>query len=312
MKRLLFMLLLAYAVNAVYSQQVPLLTQFMFNKLAFNPACAGSREVLTIDATYRNQWTGVEGAPKTMNFSIHAPMRDPHIGLGMYLYNYNIGAAVDQGAMATFAYRIQFPNGKLSFGLQAGLKYYDVDWTKIITLDPGDPKLTGQIKQKMQPDANFGIYYYSDQFYVGISSKQLLQNQVTLVQNGNSEIFNKLVRHFYGMTGINLPINDQILFCPSLLFKYVGNAPSQIDVNASFMFGDTFLVGASYRTEKTISILTEIKLTSNLRLGYAYDIWFNEIQNYSKGSHEIRLSLDFGLLKNRVRAPEVMKRNIGD
>jgi type IX secretion system PorP/SprF family membrane protein len=303
MNKLLSIVLFMLMSGIAYSQQDPLLSQYMFNKLAFNPAYAGSREVLTIDAIYRNQWVGIDGAPKTLNLCIHTPMRNPHIGLGMYIYNYNVGPAVDQGAMATFAYRIQFPNGKLSFGLQAGMKYYDIDWTKITTQDAGDPMLLGQLKQKVHPDANFGIYYYTNHFYVGVSSKQLLQNQVALMQTVNKESFSKLMRHFYGMAGVAIPISDKVVFRPSALFKYVANAPAQLDVNASFLFADTFWVGVSYRTEKAVSFLTEFNLSKNLRLGYAYDIWFNELQNYNKGSHEIRLSLDLDVLKNRMLTP---------
>jgi type IX secretion system PorP/SprF family membrane protein len=303
MKKFLTLLLIAFSVQAVYSQQDPLLSQFMFNKLAFNPAYAGSREILTVDAIYRNQWVGIDGAPKTLNLSIHTPLRNPHIGLGMYIYDFSVGPSVDQGVMATFAYRIIFPTGKLSFGLQGGIKYYDIDWSQITTADPGDPMLLGQLKQKVHPDANFGIYYYTNRFYVGFSSKQLLQNQVALMQTADKESFSKLTRHFYGMAGIALPLSEKVIFRPSALFKYVNNAPAQLDVNASFLFVDTFWVGVSYRTEKAVSFLTEFNVSKNLRLGYAYDLWFNELQNYNKGSHEIRLSLDLDVLKNRMLTP---------
>jgi type IX secretion system PorP/SprF family membrane protein len=303
MKKFLTLLLIAFSVQAVYSQQDPLLSQFMFNKLAFNPAYAGSREILTVDAIYRNQWVGIDGAPKTLNLSVHTPLRNPHIGLGMYIYDFSVGPSVDQGVMATFAYRIIFPTGKLSFGLQGGIKYYDIDWSQITTADPGDPMLLGQLKQKVHPDANFGIYYYTNRFYVGFSSKQLLQNQVALMQTADKESFSKLTRHFYGMAGIALPLSEKVIFRPSALFKYVNNAPAQLDVNASFLFVDTFWVGVSYRTEKAVSFLTEFNVSKNLRLGYAYDLWFNELQNYNKGSHEIRLSLDLDVLKNRMLTP---------
>jgi type IX secretion system PorP/SprF family membrane protein len=303
MKRLLFALILLSTVQ-LYAQQDPLFSQYMFNKLAFNPAYAGSRDVLTMDVLYRNQWVDIDGAPKTISASVHSPLRNPHLAVGLTMYNDNIGPSVYQGAVGTFAYRILFPDSKLSFGIQAGFKHADIDWREINAADADDPLLVSQIKKKAVPDANFGVYYYSSRYYIGLSSKQLLQNQVIVVKNeaGKSE-FTKLLAHFYGMAGVAIPVSENVVFRPSVLAKFVKNAPPQLDLNASFLFNELLWLGASYRSEKAISLITEFNITPNIRLGYSYDIWLNELKAYNKGSHEIRLGFDFNVLKNRMLTP---------
>ncbi len=302
MKKLLTALMILMA-SSLFAQQDALFSQYMFNKLAVNPGYAGSRELMTADVLYRYQWVNIDGAPKTLSASLHSPLNNPHLALGFNMYNDRIGPLSYTGAMATFAYRILFPNGKLSFGLQAGVKNNGIIWNDFNVYNEEDPFLVNQVKKTLIPDANFGIYYYNDKFYAGLSSKQLLQNQSLATEDtsGNTQ-FTKLLMHFYGMTGVAVPISDNVVFRPSILAKFVKNAPLQIDLNASFLFANTLWLGASYRTERAVSLITEINVAQNLRIGYSYDIWLNELKVYNKGSHEIRLSYDFNV-KHRLLTP---------
>jgi type IX secretion system PorP/SprF family membrane protein len=288
MKKLLTVLLIIIAGYS-FAQQDPLFSQYMFNKLAVNPGYAGSREALSADILGRLQWVGINGAPRTISASIHSPLRNQHIALGLTAYQDDLGPTIFQGGLATVAYRILFPDSRLSFGLQAGIKRGSI--------------LNQQLRDKIIPDVNFGVYYYADNYYVGISSKQLLQNKIMVVDNEDADQFTHLLRHFYGMAGMAIPMNDDVIFRPSILVKYVQHAPAQMDLNANFLFANTFAVGASYRTEKALSLMAELKITKSLRIGYAYDIWFNELKAYNTGSHELRIGFDLETLQNRMRTP---------
>jgi type IX secretion system PorP/SprF family membrane protein len=99
--------------SALHAQQDALFTQYMYNKLEFNPAYAGSGEGLALNMIYRLQWVGITGAPRTFSFTAHTPLRDPHIGLGLSAYRDELGPSVDYNVMGTFAYRIIFSASKL-------------------------------------------------------------------------------------------------------------------------------------------------------------------------------------------------------
>jgi type IX secretion system PorP/SprF family membrane protein len=301
MKNVLILFLMCLSLAGL-AQQDALFSQYMCNKLVVNPAYAGSREVFTADMAYRHQWTGFEGAPRTIAFSMHTPMRNEHIGLGAYIYSDQIGPSVDQGALATYAFRINLPKGKLAFGVQAGIKYYTIDWNMIQLEDP-DFVFQGDQQNKITPDANVGIYYYSNRMYAGISSKQLLQNEYGMVTVNGQKAYSKLMRHFYGMAGIAVPVSGNVIFKPSLLVKYVKNAPWQMDLNASFLLKDLIWLGLTYRTEGDLVFLTELNLGRKYRIGYSYDINVKDMINYNSGSHEVRLGIDLDLLKNRMYSP---------
>ncbi len=288
-----------------FAQQDALFTQYMFNKLQFNPGYAGSRDLLSIDLLTRFQWTGIEGAPRTISFSISSPLKEPHIGLGMYAYRDAIGPSLDYNVMGTFAYRVLFPAATLSFGISAGIKYYDVDWSQLNPKDAGDQEIEGQVKNRAVPDADFGIYFYSTRYYIGISSKHLLQNQVTVssAPPGENGGYTRLMRNFYAIGGGIIPFSEDVVFRPSVLLKYVKNAPLQADFDACFFFRDLLMLGASYRTESALGLIAGIRVANGLTLGYSYDIWFNSLNSYNSGSHEIRISYELGIFPKRMLTP---------
>ena len=68
------LLLAALCHEGAFAQSDQHYTMFMYNKLLYNPAYAGSRDVLSANGVYRDQWTGINGAPKTMNIAVDAPV----------------------------------------------------------------------------------------------------------------------------------------------------------------------------------------------------------------------------------------------
>lgn len=301
MKKLTGIIILLFSLSA-YAQQDPLFSQYMFNKLVLNPAYAGSREILTIDMLDRYQWVGIDGAPRTFTVGAHMATRNRKVGLGFYAYRDAVGPTVNQGFMATYAYRLLLSKGSLSFGIQGGFKYFDFDWTQMNVEDP-DYVFNPQDIQRFTPDANFGIYYQTNRFFAGLSSKQLFQNEYGQARQGEEVTYTKLLRHFYGMAGAAFPIAEKIVFRPSVLAKLVKNAPLQVDLNASIVFDNIFWIGVSYRTEEAIVFLTEFRISEKFRVGYSYDVYLNALQPHNSGSHEIRLGIDIDLYKERMLTP---------
>lgn len=312
MKKSIIILSLFLAATGVFAQRDALYSQFMFNRLVINPAYSGSRDVLTMTLLNRYQMVGFgDGAPRTLTFSAHTPLRNEHIGVGFYVYNDQTGPYNDLGFMGNYAYRVRLLNGTLSLGLQAGFNQVNVDWDAVVMRDGDDPVSIVRPKNKLQPDANFGIYYYTKSYYLGVSSKQLFESQYGKINLADgSSTYAALARHFYAIAGMALPVSEKIVFRPGLMFRYTDNAPLDIDLNASFLFNNIFWLGASYRTNRNaitnlnaVVLMVEFNLNENWRLGYSYDSYLSELKTYSEGSHEIMISYDLNLFKPRVLTP---------
>jgi type IX secretion system PorP/SprF family membrane protein len=302
MMKKIFVVIILFCNLSGWAQQDALFSQYMFNKLLVNPGYAGSTETFSVDVLDRYQWVGIDGAPRTMTLSGHTLLGNK-VGLGAYVYRDELGPTVDQGIMASYSYRIMTRHGWFSFGIQGGIKYFDFDWDAINTEYPDNTFDPEDVRQ-ITPDLNLGLYYYTPRFFAGLSSKQLLENEYgSTSTSSGSYSFSRLSRHFYLMTGMAFPLNDKMVFRPSLMGKYVGNAPVQFDFNASILFNDMFWIGAAYRTEKAVVFLTEFKIANGIRLGYSFDLYMNELQVHNSGSHEFRLGFDVQTKKDRMKTP---------
>lgn len=300
-----FILPVLWAADA-YGQQDPLFTQYAFNKLAYNPAYAGSSGRLSLDLITRIQWVGISGAPRTISFNAHTPLRNQRIGIGFNAYRDELGPTVNYGAMAAFAYRIRFSATTLCFGVQAGFKYMDLNWSLLNPKDQGDLLLTSQVTNKAVPDIDFGIYYYGSRFYVGLSAKHLLQNQILVSSTAPDDktSFTRLRLNFYGLAGGAIPLSSTLELIPSILIKYIRDAPLQADLNVSFMINNLLTLGAAYRTDKALAMMIQISVGKGFSIGYSYDIWFNTLKSYNSGSHEVRIGYEFDIFqKDRMLTP---------
>jgi type IX secretion system PorP/SprF family membrane protein len=301
--RKLIIILLVLAASSSLAQQDALFSQYMFNKLVINPAYTGTREALSLTLVGRQKWAGLDGAPRTATFSIHSPLRNERLGLGMYCYTDVLGPLQTSGAVGAFSYKFQWGPGKLSFGLQFGFRHMFVDWDKVFMPEDNDVAYRGESGKNFVVDANFGLYYYTDKYYVGLSSKHLLEQDVGTQELYDEVVANRLLRHFYGMAGIAIPLNHNLVLQPSVLAKYVKNAPFQMDFNANLMIRNVLWVGFSYRTERTAVFLVEVLVKDRLRIGYSYDIFLNKLAQYNKGSHEVLVGFDFPVFKRRMLTP---------
>jgi len=301
--RKLITIVFLLAGSCLYAQQDALFSQYMFNKMVINPAYTGTRDALSLTMVGRQQWAGLDGAPRTATFTIHSPLRNEKLGLGMYCYTDVLGPLQTSGAIGAFSYKFQWGPGKLSFGLQFGFKHMFVDWNKVKMSEENDVALTGQSGKNFAVDANIGLYYYTETYYVGISTKHLLEQDIGTQELYDDAISSTLMRHLYGMAGLAIPVNDYLVLQPSIMARYVQNSPLQMDFNANFMIKEVFTLGFSYRTERSFVFLVEVLVKNRLRIGYSYDIFLNELSQYNKGSHELLIGFDFPVFKRELNTP---------
>jgi len=307
-----YFIILAVIFNGYFTaiaQQDAIYTQYMFNMLPLNPAYAGSRDVVSMTALYRDQWRGIQGAPQTMTFSADAPVANEKVGLGLTVANDRIGVYNTFGVTGSFAYRIRLKKSTLAFGVSAGFSQFSGNLTNVQTAteSPGstgaDNAFNANISRFM-PNVGAGVYYSSDKFYIGFSLPRLLNNELR-PQSANE--FNNVFRaqqfrHAFLMAGYVFKLSSSVKLKPSIIWKFVTNAPTQIDVNCNVWLYDKFGIGLSYRSLDAPSVMLEWQIDDNWRLGYAYD-WSTRLTAYTYGSSELMLRYEFGYNKAKVVTP---------
>lgn len=284
------------------AQFEPQFTQYMFNESFINPAYAGSRDHASLTALYRNQWVGIDGAPKTQTFSGHTPLRNEKVGLGFNLLHEEIGVTQDLSFFVNYAYRIPFKNGAFAMGLSGGLIHHQEQLLDVDIQDQGDYQFMGTPKLTV-PNAGFGMYYNTRKFYAGLSIPRMLQNSVDgVTQKAENEV-NPEYWHYFLMGGYVFDINENIKLKPTFMLKAVSGAPLEADLGAHVLFNEIIWLGGSYRTGDSWSAIASFQFTKQFRLGYSYDYTLTELQQFNSGTHEITLGYDFSFNKDKVVTP---------
>lgn len=330
MRKLLTLFIVVFVVGSSHAQQDPMFTKYMFNSLVFNPAYAGSKDHMSIGLLHRSQWWGIDGGPVTQSLTIHSPLKNERVGLGLSLVNDNIGPTNTIGANVSYAYRIPVgTNGaKLSVGLQAGVENYRADFTQLDISDVNDPAFETNPNEWL-PNFGAGIYYYSKSFYAGFSSPHLVEYDLRGDVGTNGEnIWSRRYRHYYFSVGGAIPLSgDDLIFKPSALIKNVSlfqglrkdaefqniGSPTEFDVDLSVLFYQTFWIGISYRSafenfddtssEDSIDIWASYFLKNGFRIGAAYDYTLTELQTVAGGSFELFLGYEFDYETQKTVTP---------
>ena len=82
MKKIVLTTLFNLFCLCLFAQQNAQFGQYMFNGLYINPAYAGYKEELYMQAFVRAQWTGIQGAPQTLSISVDEAVKEESLGLG--------------------------------------------------------------------------------------------------------------------------------------------------------------------------------------------------------------------------------------
>ena len=225
------------------------------------------------------------------------------MGLGFIASHDQIGVTNTSSFAASYAYQLKLnAKSKLAFGVNAGVSQYTSNLKDVKIWDEQDVVYSGRLTRVL-PRIGAGIYYSNDNYYAGISVPTLLAYEDASSFSMDLSKASFLRRHYLLTGGVVLNVSDNIKLKPSLLLKYVANAPLEGDLNFSAVFKDMFWVGASYRTNDAVAILFEYQSNSYFRIGYSYDITYSGLRNYQNGSHEIMIGVDFGKDLIKVKTP---------
>lgn len=291
---------------AIYSQQDSQFTQYMYNTININPAYAGSRGSMSIFALHRTQWVGLEGAPVTNAASLHTPINESNIGLGLSVINDRIGPSDENNISVDFSYSIQTSDRyKLTFGLKASANLLNIDFSKLNQYDNNDYTFDTNVDNKFSPNIGVGLYLHSDDTYIGLSAPNLLETKHFDRYAGtkaNSHVASEKI-NYYLIAGHVFDLTERVKFKPSVLAKATQGAPLQVDISGNFMINDKFVAGVAYRWSAAVSALVGFQASDSWFVGYGYDLETTRLSNYNSGSHEIFLRYELFNKYDKIISP---------
>jgi type IX secretion system PorP/SprF family membrane protein len=319
-RRLAFILFLFLIGNLIFGQQLPLFSQYLYNKFLINPAVAGSDGYTSVSLTAREQWVGYAGAPRTFSFSwqtrmlkksfilkqtkvkraVYRPKSDGRVGFGGYIFSDKNGLIQRTGFQVAYAYHMWLQkNTQLSFGLAFTGYYYKIDETQINFEDPNEPWMNNNLRRGIfVPDLTFGAYLLNANYSFGFSADQLTEASAKI--GGPAYKNFSMSRQYYLFGSYDFSLSSNTIIQPSFLLKMSEQIKPQADIGATYIYNQGFWVGLAYRTSGALIANLGVKF-QNMFFGYAYDYTLQEIQSITYGTHEITVALKFGDNSRRYR-----------
>lgn len=315
-----FICLFLLLTIALTAQQETQYTHFMYNKVLRNPSYAGQRGMPTFTAMYRSQWVGFEGAPVSQMFSFDMPIFRDRGGVGVSVAHSTIGILDKWQASLAYSYRLKINEvSDLRIGMQGSVRHLGVNFadTRLVAIDSDDPSIPNQQESDTNGNFGFGVYYTSKAFFVGFSVPNLNNNAIGF--NGQSSIRTaQETPHYYFTAGGMFYIENKLHMKPSLLVKYVENAPIDFDINFGFVYDYKISAGVSYRYGgvtsnfgESLDLLFFYQANDRFGLGVAYDIPLSRIggldlegnKNINAGSIEAMIRYDVNTEKYNKDLP---------
>ena len=299
-----YIIFIFLAIIDLKGQQQSVLSQYYTTSYIMNPAATGSTGGTNISLASRNQWLGIDGAPRynlvcaeTRFKKLKGSVGDDalfksklgRVGLGFSAFNDRNGHFDRTGMQFMYAYHIQLRDyTQLSFGLSGFFYQMRMNDKDMTFREPNDPVfMNGITKVVYVPDANVGVLLSGMNYYVGASVSQMFQANVRF---GNEATGTYQMKRCYYVSGgyfIELP-SGSMMIEPNVLYKSYDQF-KQAEFGFNFHRKKAYWIGASLRTGSA-AIFRAGLLWDYFSFCYSFDLGFSSIQKYTHGTHEIVIS----------------------
>ncbi|MBK3517480.1 PorP/SprF family type IX secretion system membrane protein [Carboxylicivirga marina] len=298
--------LLFVTIIPLSAQKELVMSQYMHNRYALNTAFAGNREVLSLYGGYRQKWSGIDGAPGSMLFSMHSPLKNENVAVGLEVYNQQYGVNKQTGFALSYTYRVKMSgNRKLAFSINGGGGFYNANWSDVNTFDGnGGAGVLDDVfavnESNFAPAVGFGTAWYSSKYFVGFSVPNFFYYD-PYVEGGSNEF--ALNKANYLVTGGYLfTLSKRWHLQPSFMARINPEFDSTVDINASIIYNNMLWLGTAYRTNSDLVAMVAFQISPQLRFSYSYDYGMGDIGSYNDGTHEVAIQFDFG---RKVHTPNL-------
>ena len=314
----IFLLILLSASTSLFAQQEAQFSQFMFNKLSFNPGYAGNDQKICFTGFGRQQWMGFtdangdKTAPQTFLASLDACLNFSNktnfwsrSGIGLVVSSDKLGYEATTTVRISYAYHVNVGAGKLGIGAQIGFLDKKIDYSKFVVSlgQPGDDPViaaglanNGGKPSNMFTDYAFGLYYQlPGKFYIGMSALNLSEpkgfpyTSTNGTTSTSGDAYN-LDRTYYITGGYEytFPSDPSFELDPHMLIQ-TDFTTTQYDIAAILKYNNKVWGGLSYRVQDAITVILGWSPIPAWSFGYSYDITTSNMGGAGKssGSHEI-------------------------
>lgn len=263
-------------------------TQYFQNQYLSNPAMAGLEKGLHLNAAYRKQWSGIDGAPVTKFFTADAAVGN-RVGAGLNIFN-DVAGLINRTRVAlTYAYHLPLSDAdhQLHFGLSLAWNVQRVDY-KNLNGDAMDPSVGAFNRRDNYFEAEYGMAYTDTKLTLQAS----IPNIRSLVTGDNKAVDGGGI--FFTAASYRFALDETITSVePKICYRGVRGYDNIIDagVNVSLL-NNVANVMAMYHTSKSVTAGIGVKILETVAVQAMYTTQTGGVKTYVDGTYEVGVTVN--------------------
>jgi type IX secretion system PorP/SprF family membrane protein len=283
-------------------QQFPIYTQYMFNPYLVNPSLLAPIRKSEINLLYRQQWTGIQDGPKTIQADYQHAI-DNRMALGVNIYNDETILLSNISTMATFGYKVPLASEHiLGFGLSAGFVSSRLKTEDIPDIDANDPAILNNLSNSFSFNGAFGFNYSYRDLVVGVSLIRLFDNNNSSSDSAQNLAFSQL-KDRIAFVGYKFHLSENFGLQPNFSYRFTSDDLNFYEASAIFSYKDLVSVGGGYRESFGPTAIVRLNI-KDLQIGFAYDFPSTKASVSTGGTNEIQLKWRFGKVLDKPTKKE--------
>jgi type IX secretion system PorP/SprF family membrane protein len=292
--------LFVFLAISLSAQQLAQYSLYNMNPYVFNSAYAGMESTLVATGAYRQQWSGLKGAPVTQHVNAHLPIYSINSGIGLRVENDVIGAHNGSHAVLSYSYHLQVGRlSTLSVGLGAGYTQYVLDGAKLRApqgsyenpdFSHNDQVLPEGKERVGAPMLEAGVFWQGKNLEIAVSVQPVYASKLT---TGTGGFGIKPIQHGFFYTAYSHSLTDNLTLKPSILVK-TDLIKTQAEATLLARWREMIFAGVGFRGFSSASkdaavLIGGLKLNDKTILLYAFDVPLSALSSANRGSHELLL-----------------------
>jgi type IX secretion system PorP/SprF family membrane protein len=293
---------------------------------------AGVENYSNIQLGTLQQWTGFNAAPQSQFVSYNAPFKEDSIAAppksnSMVLPTWNntkVATSKEEEELDIPTYRFGYGfnliserNGTLgnnifnsslalhkvlrnkniiAMGVSAGLMQLTYNPANLQLLNAYDITFARQANSQTIPTLNLATTYYSQEFFLSVTAGHVFKNGFTFDRKSpfNTSDFE---RTYNLAAGLKLKVNKEISVLTSALFRKTIHAPANVDISAIANYKAMAYLGATFRTNGDIIMLTGYTFKNRYSIYYSFDFSNSKLRTAFSNTHTIVLAVKYSRKK---------------
>lgn len=294
-KSLIFLILILFE-GIVRAQQMPVSENYYFEKYSLSSSYAGHSSPGSLFTSYRSDWTGIRGGPKTLRLS-YSDLITGNAGVGGRIIYDRAGIFEQLYIMGTYSYKLVISGEhKMLLALSAGVYRNSINFSDYYD-DPNyniDPVMIRQdVTSKLKFMSDFSAVYLFKGFETGVMFANINFGDAKYKEvNVTYKPFSNYQLH----SAYSYEINDSWIINPILFLrggKYIKN---QVGIASRVIYRDNLWVSIAFRDPGIWGSGFGVNIGKGIKFSYNFN-FASSVPLNIYNNHEVSIGIN-------IKAPD--------